>query len=71
MPVQWCTQMRILLFALRGLTSDRRGVTALEYGLIAAVMGALIVTAFSTLGTDMHTAFSSIGAVMTSNAAKM
>ena len=58
---------------VRPARADQRspGVTALEYGLIAAVVGALVVTAFSTLGTDMHTAFSSIGTVMTSNAAKM
>jgi len=50
---------------------DTRGVTALEYGLIAAVMGALIVTAFTTLGTDMGNAFSTIGGVLTTKAAAM
>ena len=50
---------------------DTRGVTALEYGLIAAVMGALIVTAFTTLGTDMGTAFTGIGTVLTAKAAGM
>jgi pilus assembly protein Flp/PilA len=50
---------------------DTRGVTALEYGLIAAVMGALIVTAFTTLGTNMGTAFSTIGGVLTSKASAM
>ena len=55
----------------RVLKSDRRGVTALEYGLIAAVMGALIVTAFTTLGTNMGTAFTTIGSVLTSKATAM
>ena len=50
---------------------DTRGVTALEYGLIAAVMGALIVTAFTTLGGDMGTAFTEIGSLLTSTAANM
>lgn len=50
---------------------DTRGVTALEYGLIAAVMGALIVSAFSTLGTDMSVAFTGIGNVLTARAAGM
>ncbi len=50
---------------------DTRGVTALEYGLIAAVMGALIVTAFSTLGGNMGTAFTTIGGVLTSKASAM
>ena len=46
----------LALNAIRSLRNDRRGVTALEYGLIAAVMGALIVTAFTSLGTSMGTA---------------
>jgi pilus assembly protein Flp/PilA len=55
----------------RVLKSDRRGVTALEYGLIAAVMGALIVTAFTSLGGSMSTAFGTIGGVLTSKASAM
>jgi len=50
---------------------DTSGVTALEYGLIAAVMGALIVLAFTTLGTNLGTAFSTIGGVLTSKASAM
>ena len=50
---------------------DTRAVTALEYGLIAAVMGALIVTAFTSLGTNMGAAFTTIGGVLTSKASAM
>jgi pilus assembly protein Flp/PilA len=50
---------------------DTRGVTALEYGLIAAVMGALIVTAFTSLGGSMSTAFTQIGSVLTTKASAM
>jgi pilus assembly protein Flp/PilA len=50
---------------------DTRGVTALEYGLIAAVMGGLIVIAFTQLGTNMGAAFSTIGGVLTSKASAM
>ena len=39
------------------LRTDRRAVTAVEYGLIAGVMGALIVTAFGVLGGGLSTAF--------------
>ena len=53
------------------MKNDTRGVTALEYGLIAAVMGALIVLAFTTLGTNMGTAFTTIGSVLTSKASAM
>jgi pilus assembly protein Flp/PilA len=71
MLLQWYVQARIRLFELRELTGDRRGVTALEYGLIAAVMGSLIVTAFTTLGTSVHTSFTTIGTVMTTKASAM
>ena len=51
--------------------TDRRGVTALEYALVAAVMGALIVTAVTTLGRNLDTAYTSIGTLITSTAAGM
>lgn len=62
------TQIR---FALRLLLDDRKGVTALEYGLIAAVMGALIVAAVTTLGGSLETAFSDIGDLLTTTASGM
>jgi pilus assembly protein Flp/PilA len=63
--------MRKILFLRRKLAGDRKGVTALEYGLIAAVMGALIVSAVTSLGTSMSTAFTSIGTVLTTKASGM
>jgi pilus assembly protein Flp/PilA len=63
--------VNIFSFVLHGLANDRRGVTALEYGLIAAVMGALIVTAMTTLGTDLGSAFTTIGALLTTKASSM
>jgi pilus assembly protein Flp/PilA len=56
---------------LRTLANDRSGVTALEYGLIAAVMGALIVTAVTTLGGSLNTAYTSIGTLLTTKASGM
>jgi len=44
---------------------DTRGVTALEYGLIAAVMGAVIIGAFTAIGGDLKTTFTSIGTALT------
>ena len=71
MLLQLYTKLEIYSFAVRRLIGDRRAVTALEYGIIAAVMGSLIVTAFTTLGNSMHTAYTSIGTVMTTKAASM
>ena len=48
------------------LKTDRRAVTALEYGLIAAVMGALIVAAFTTLGGGLGAAFTKVSTLLNS-----
>ncbi len=47
------------------LKTDRRAVTALEYGLIASVIGVAIVVAASTLGTDLSGTFGKVSAKLT------
>jgi pilus assembly protein Flp/PilA len=42
------------------LKTDKRAVTALEYGLIAAVVAAVMVVGATTLGTSLSSRFSSI-----------
>jgi Flp pilus assembly pilin Flp len=44
------------------LKTDRRAVTALEYGLIAGVIVATVAVGFNVLGTDLSAKFSSIAA---------
>ncbi len=44
----------------RRFWSDSRAVTALEYGLIAAVAGGIIAVGFRTYGTALKTAFSNL-----------
>jgi Flp pilus assembly pilin Flp len=46
---------------LRCLLTDRRAVTALEYGVIASVIVAVIVLGFHLLATSESTSFSTIG----------
>jgi pilus assembly protein Flp/PilA len=48
------------------LKTDRRAVTALEYGLIAALIAGVIITAVTTIGSQMATMFGKIAADMTS-----
>jgi len=55
----------------RAFAQCRDGVTALEYALIAAVMGALVVTAVTTLGGSLDTAYTSIGTLITTKASGM
>ena len=39
---------------------DRRAVTAMEYGLIAALIAVVIVTTLGTIGTNLNTKFQTI-----------
>jgi pilus assembly protein Flp/PilA len=42
------------------LKTDCRAVTALEYGLIAALIAGVIVTIVATLGTSIQTQFTTL-----------
>ncbi len=42
------------------LKSDRRGVTALEYGLIAALIAGVIAGGVTTIGTNISSQFTTI-----------
>lgn len=42
------------------LNRDDRGATAVEYGLIVALIAAVIVVIVGTLGTDVSTAFQTV-----------
>ena len=44
------------------LKVDRRAVTALEYGLIAALIAVVIIGGLTTLGTKLSTTFNTISA---------
>ena len=47
------------------MNGDRRGVTALEYGLIAAVIGGVVITGASTVGNGLGNTFTQIGTPLT------
>jgi pilus assembly protein Flp/PilA len=49
---------------VRRLINDRKGVTALEYGVIAAAMIVAIATVVGTLGTTLSTTFTNISNVV-------
>jgi pilus assembly protein Flp/PilA len=44
----------------RRLPGDERGVTALEYALIAALVAVVIIGGVSLLGTNISTVFSTV-----------
>ena len=40
---------------------DESGATAIEYGLIAALIAVVIITALTTIGTNLNTKLNTIG----------
>lgn len=44
--------------------NDESGATAIEYGLIAGLIGVVIITAVTSLGTAINTKFSKIGSAL-------
>jgi pilus assembly protein Flp/PilA len=43
---------------------DEQGATAIEYGLIAALIAVVIIAAVSSLGTTVSTTFSEVASAM-------
>lgn len=56
--------MSTFISAVRTFIADEDGVTALEYGMIAALIAGVIVTAVSTLGTDVSATFTKLAGVI-------
>ena len=56
--------MHAYLKAWRRLKTDRRAVTALEYGLISALIGGVIIAGVTLVGTNLNTKFSAIAAAV-------
>ena len=46
---------------IRKLIKDEAGVTAIEYGLIAALIAVAAIAGMNTFGGDLSTFFSNIG----------
>ena len=49
--------MRILLFRF---LADEAGATAIEYGLIAALIAVVVITALTAIGTNLSTMFTTV-----------
>jgi pilus assembly protein Flp/PilA len=46
---------------LRKMFADKKGATAIEYGLIAALIAVAAITAMGTLGTNLSNTFNKVG----------
>ncbi|MEG3089975.1 Flp family type IVb pilin [Sphingomonas sp. PB1R3] len=52
---------------LRKMVKDNKGATAIEYGLIAALVAVAAITGMSSLGTSLKTAFTNIAGKLDNN----
>ncbi|MFK3739458.1 Flp family type IVb pilin [Massilia sp. TN1-12] len=57
--------MSKFMSAVKAFVADENGVTAIEYGLMAALVGLAIVAGATALGKDLENAFKSIGTRLT------
>ena len=51
---------------LSRFSKDESGATAIEYGLIAALIAVVIITALRTIGSNLITAFNAVGSGLNS-----
>ena len=49
---------------IRKLMRDKKGATAIEYGLIAALIAVAAITAMQGLGTSLNTTFTNVSTAM-------
>ena len=49
---------------LKKLLRDESGATAIEYGLIAALIAVVIIVAVQTVGTNLQTTFTTVGTAL-------
>jgi pilus assembly protein Flp/PilA len=56
--------MFTLIGKLRGLRSNKSGVTALEYGLIAGLIAVVIIGAVTLLGQNVSNTFNAVAGAM-------
>ena len=45
---------------ITNFAKDESGATAIEYGLIVALIAVVVITAITTIGTNLNTAFTSV-----------
>lgn len=61
--------MKTLMSKMKSFLMEEDGVTAIEYGLIAALIAVIIIAAVTVVGTQLRTTFTTIGtSLSTANA---
>lgn len=57
--------MKTIFTAVQTFVADEDGVTAIEYGLIAALIGVAMATVAATVGNQIEDTFTRISAALT------
>lgn len=52
--------MNNFILAVKRFINDEEGVTAIEYGLIAALIAVVIITAVAAIGTNLNAVFNCV-----------
>jgi pilus assembly protein Flp/PilA len=63
----WLRELRHMAFLVKAFFADEAGATAIEYGLIAALISVVIVTVLTTIGTQLNGVFTSVSNGLGSN----
>jgi len=58
------SMLRMKRQAISRLIEDRRGVTAIEYALIAAMIVVVAIAIIGSVGTNLSTTFSTVAAAL-------
>jgi pilus assembly protein Flp/PilA len=59
---RWWRQEQNMKNLFKRFAKDESGATAIEYGLIAALISVVIIGVLTTIGTNLNTKFGEIGA---------
>jgi len=62
--LSWALNKEIIMQYFRKLIKDSKGATAIEYGLIAALIAVAAISAMSTLGGKISTTFNNVSTNM-------
>lgn len=61
--------MKAALSKMQGFIRDEQGVTAIEYGLLTALISVVIIAAVTAVGTNLNTMFTTIANDLTGGGA--
>lgn len=62
---KFAVKLNLAQHALASKMKKEEGVTAIEYGLIAALIAVVIITSVTAIGKDLQNVFNAVGTALT------